>query len=171
MTDETVASVMGAMKDFYIKGGNYKIDNEGNSMLWRLYINADNKLYYKFFNSDVLVWDDATIDQEKVTGTELRTTNEKILGYDCNEVILHCNTGTWKYYFNTKLFIDSRLFSNCLIDSWYPYLLKANAVPLKIVNENADFIMESTAVAVKPMQLDKNMFALPEGVKTKKSGL
>jgi hypothetical protein len=169
ITAKEFSSVMSVGKNFFIKDGDFKYETDGAHQLWQLYINADNKLYHKYSNSEVLIWNDASVNREEVLSTEIYKDAAEILGYKCDEIILNCNIGIHKYYFSSKLHIDGKLYTNCLIDNWYAYLSNANAIPLKIVFDNEQVSMETTAIAVKPMILDKSIFTLPEGAKTSKS--
>jgi hypothetical protein len=169
ITAKEFSSVMSVGKNFFIKDGDFKYETDGAHELWQLYTNADNKLYHKYSNSEVLIWNDASVNREEVLSTEIYKDAAEILGYKCDEIILNCNIGIHKYYFSSKLHIDGKLYANCLIDNWYAYLSNANAIPLKIVFDNEQVSVETTAIAVKPMILDKGIFTLPEGAKTSKS--
>lgn len=169
ITAKEFSAVMSVGKNFFIKDGDFKYETEGTHELWELYINADNKIYHKYSNSEKLTWNDASIDREDVLSTEFHRDAAEILGYKCDEIILNCNIGIHKYYFSSKLHIDGKLYTNCLIGNWYAYLSEANAIPLKIVFDNEQVSMETIAIEVKPMILDKSMFCLPEGTKTSKS--
>jgi hypothetical protein len=65
--------------------------------------------------------------------------------------------------------VDTKLYANHQYGNWYSYIQKANAVPLKMIVDNAQLTMESVATEVKPLQLDKAMFTLPANIKTMKS--
>ena len=93
----------------------------------------------------------------------------EVLGYKCDEVILTCKSGVQKYYFNSKLSVDTKLFVNHKFGNWFDYLSKSNSLPLKSVIETAQFTIESIATEVKPMKLDTKTFELPAGIKTDKS--
>jgi hypothetical protein len=83
--------------------------------------------------------------------------------------VLTCKSGLQKYYFTSELPVDSKLLTNNLFGNCYAYLSKANAIPIKMVIDNPQFTVESVAIEVKPMQLDKTMFELPAGTKLQKS--
>ena len=74
-----------------------------------------------------------------------------------------------KYYFNTKLSVDTKLFKNHKFGNWYDFLSKSNSLPLKSIVDNGQFSLESVATEVKEMKLDKTFFDLPADVKTMKS--
>jgi hypothetical protein len=47
--------------------------------------------------------------------------------------------------------------------------MNSKSVPLKIEIDNAQFVMISVAVEIKPSKLDNGIFLLPAGIKTDKS--
>jgi hypothetical protein len=169
MTDQQWASLMGSTQEFMIKGGDYKSITNGTLVQWQLYINKDNKLYNKLSNSETAFWNDASVQGDEVVNAEVNKNVSEILGYQCDELVLTCKSGVQKYYFNTKLSVDTKLFTNHKFGNWYDYLLKTNSLPLKSIIETVQFTMESTAIEVKPMKLDTKYFELPAGITTAKS--
>lgn len=169
MTDQQWTSMMGSTQEYLIKGGDYKSISNGTFFQWQLYINKENKLYSKMSNSETALWNDGNIQGDEVLKVELNKNVTEVLGYKCDELILTCKSGVQKYYFNSKLSVDTKLFTNHKFGNWFEYLSKANALPLKSIIETAQFTMESTAIEVKPMKLDKILFELPVGIKTEKS--
>lgn len=169
MTDQQWTLTMGSTQEYLIKGGDYKSISNGSMVQWQLYINKDNKLYNKMSNSETAFWNDASIQGDEVLKAEVNKGVTEILSYKCDEVILTCKSGIQKYYFNSKLSVDTKLFANHKLGNWFDYISKSNSLPLKSVIETEQFIMESVASEVKPMKLDANMFELPVGIKTEKS--
>ena len=80
-----------------------------------------------------------------------------------------CKSGTQKYYFNTKLSVDTKLFENHKFGNWYSFLSKSNSLPLKSIVDIGQFTLVSVATEVKEMKLDKSFFDLPADVKTMQS--
>jgi len=169
VSSEQLNLMMGTVQNWYLKGANYKSETNGALMVWQLYLSSDNKLYNKFANSDMLLWNDGAVNADEVIKTELRKGAAEILGYKCDELVLTCKSGVQKYYFSSQLPVDAKLFENHHYGNWYAYLSKANAVPLKIVIESTQFSLESIATEVQPMQLSERLFALPANVQTMKS--
>lgn len=169
MTDQQWTSMMGSTQEYLIKGGDYKSIANGTLVQWQLYINKDNKLYNKMSNSETAFWNDASIQGDEILKVEVNKGVTEILGYKCDEVILTCKSGVQKYYFNSKLSVDTKLFANHKFGNWFDYLSKSNSLPLKSVIETAQFTMESVATEVKPMKLDTKTFELPAGIMTEKS--
>lgn len=160
---------MGNTQNYYIKGGDYKSETNGSFILSQLYINKDNKLYNKFSNSEALLQNDGAVNPDSVISSALNKGVIVILGHKCDELVLTCKSGLQKYYFTSKLPVDSKLYINHRFGNWYAFLSKANAIPLKMTIDNANFYMEAIATDIKPMKLDAALFTLPSGIETKKS--
>ena len=169
VTDEQFTTMMGSTQVYFMKSGDYKSVANGSFFQSQLYVNKDNKLYSKMANSEILQWNDGATNPDEVLKTEVNKGATEILGYKCDELILTCKSGTQKYYFNSKLSVDTKLFVNHKFGNWYEYLFKANSLPLKTIVDNAQFTLESVATEVKGMKLDKTLFDLPANVQTTKS--
>lgn len=167
--DEQLQEMMGNTQTYLIKGGDYKSSMNGKFMQWQLYQNQDNKLYRKMANSEVAFWNDAALNTDSVLSLEVNRNVVEILGYKCDELVLNCTSGTQKYYYSRKLALDAKLFENHNYGNWYSFLEKAKALPLKIVIDNPELTLTSTAISVKPMELSKSEFELPEKMATTKS--
>lgn len=169
MTDQQWTSMLGTTQEYLIKGGDYKSIANGTLVQWQLYINKDNKLYNKMSNSETAFWNDASSQGDEILKIEVNKGVTEVLGYKCDEVILTCKSGVQKYYFNSKLSVDTKLFSNHKFGNWFDYLVKSNSLPLKSIIETTQFTMESVATEVKSMKLNTKNFELPAGIKTEKS--
>lgn len=167
--DQQWTLMMGSKQEFLIKDGEYKSIFNGTLIQWQLYINKDNKLYSKLASSEAVIWNDGNAQGDEILKVEVNKSVTKILGYSCDEVILTCKSGIQKYYFNSKLPVDTKLFTNHKFGNWFDYLSKSNALPLKSIIANAQFTWESVAIEVKPIKLDSKIFELPIGIKTEKS--
>lgn len=169
VTDEQFTAMMGSTQEYFIKNGDYKSVSNGSFFQWQLYINKDNKLYNKMANSETLFWNDGATNPDEILNAEVNKGVTEILGYKCDELILTCKSGTQKYYFNTKLSVDPKLFINHKFGNWYGFLSKSSSLPLKSIIDNGQFTLESVATEVKEMKLDKIFFELPADAKTMKS--
>jgi hypothetical protein len=169
LSDQQFSAMLGSKQEYYIKKGDYKSVTNGTLAQWQLYINTDNKLYNKMSNSETILWNDGSVNSDEILSSVLSKGVVVVLGYTCDELILVCKSGIQKYYFNSKLAIDAKLYANHKYGNWYDYLLKANALPLKMIIDNTQFTMESVAVEIKPMMLEARMFQLPAAAKTDKS--
>jgi hypothetical protein len=168
-TDEQFTSMLGSTQEYFIKNGDYKSVTNGSFFQWQLYVNKENKLYNKMANSETLLWNDGGTNPDTVLEAKVNKTVTEILGYKCYELILTCRSGVQKIYFNSKLAVDPKIFESHKFGNWYEYVSRTNALPLKFVIENAQFILESTATEVKPMKLESALFQLPTDAKTMKS--
>ena len=169
VTDQQFTSMLGSQQDYFIKDGDYKSVTNGSFVQWQLYINKDNKLYNKMANSETLLWNEGAINTDEVVKSELHKDVTEILGYKCDELILTCKSGVQKYYFNSKLSVDPKQFVNHKFGNWYECISRTKSLPLKATIENAQFILESVAIEVTSMKLEKSLFELPENTKTMKS--
>jgi|SRR5688572_18493485 len=169
VTSEQFNSMMGTQQEYYIKGSDYKSVTDGTFAQWQLYIQKENRLYSKFSNSETILWNDGSVNSDSVISVELNKGVTEVLGYKCDEIILTCKSGIQKYYFSSKLSVDSKLFSNHKYGNWYDYMKVANALPLKMIIDNSQFTMEGIALEVKPMKLDNKEFELPANAKTGES--
>lgn len=169
VTDEQFTAMMGSTQEYFIKNGDYKSVANGSFFQWQLYVNKDNKLYSKMAKSETLFWNDGATNPDEVLKPEINKGVTEILGYKCDELILTCKSGTQKYYFNSKLSVDTKLFVNHKFGNWYDFLSKSNSLPLKSIVDNGQFTLESVATEVKEMKLDKTLFELPADAKTMKN--
>jgi hypothetical protein len=169
VTDEQFTAMMGATQEYFIKNGDYKSLANGTLFQSQHYINSENKLYTKMSNSDTYLWNDAATNPDEVIKFELNKGVIEILGYKCDELVLTCKSGIQKYYFNSKLMVDTKLFVNHKFGNWFDIVSKSNALPLKLIIENAQFSLEGTATSITEMKLDNSFFSLPANSKTMKS--
>ena len=169
VSDEQFNAMMGSVQEYYIKEGDYKSVVNGSMFQWQLYVNKDNKLYTKTSNTETLIWNDGAVNPDSVLKAVIKKEVIEILGYMCDELVLTCKSGVQKYYFSSKLSVDAKLFANHKFGNWYDFLLKSNALPLKTIVDNPQFVLESIATEVKPLKLEKAFFQLSANAKTMKS--
>lgn len=167
--DEQLNSMMGTTQEFFIKNGDYKSSLNGSFLQWQIYINKDNKLYTKMSNSASVLWNDGAVNADEVLKTELNKNAIEILGHKCDELVLTCKSGIQKYYYSNAFKIDPKLYENHKFGNWSEFIAKAKALPLKIIIDSPQFVLESTATEIKPMELAATMFELPVDSKLEKS--
>jgi hypothetical protein len=68
-----------------------------------------------------------------------------------------------------KAGVDASLYSKHQFGNWFTYLQNAKAIPLKMVIDNSQLTIESTATSVISMKLNQSLFSLPANAKTIKS--
>lgn len=166
ITSQQLQIMMGGVQEYYIKGGDYKSVTNGSMMEWQLYLNAENKLYSKIPNSGTVFWNDGITNLDSILSMELNPDVMKILGYQCDELILTCKSGIQKYYFNSALKVDASLFKNHLFGNWYDFLKVSNSLPLKMIIESKQFTIENVATEVNVMKINASELMLPVGIKT-----
>jgi hypothetical protein len=169
VTDALFTEMMGTLQEYNFKGGNYRSVSNGTFLQWQLYVNKDNKLYTKFSNSPAILWNDGAVNPDSVLKTELNKGVVDILGHKCDELILTCTSGVQKYYFNSALKVDPKLFENHKFGNWSQYLSQSKALPLKMMIDNAQFSMVSVATVIQPQKIDDQFFALPADAQLQKS--
>jgi hypothetical protein len=169
VTDDQFNTMMGTIQEYYVKGGNFKSTANGSFFQWQIYLYKDNKLYNKFSNSETLLWIDGGTNTDEVIKSEYNKGAVTILGYLCDEIILTCKSGLQKYYFNSQLALDVKSQENLKFSNWSAYISKSKSLPLKMVIENQQFILESIATEIKPSTLNDAMFTLPPNAALAKS--
>lgn len=168
-TDEQLNTMMGTKQEYFIKGGNYKSFLNGQSVTMQLYDYNANRIYNRTPKSDTLYWFDASVNTDGVESYEIKKGAGKILGNQCDVIIMKTKTGTTSIYYTAKYKVDSKLYINHNYSNWAFYVGKTKAVPLKIVIETNQFKMESTATEIKPMKLGQEYFDIDAKTPTKKS--
>lgn len=169
VSDAQLASMIGSIQNWYIKGGSYRSETDGTYLIWQIYNNQDNKIYTKTSNSNNVFYSDAAISKSENIDIAITKNALTVLGYDCDQLILTTKQGSVTFYYSSKLPVNSKLFVNHKFGDWYAYLAQANAVPLKMVMETPQMTVISTATEVKPMKLNAAMFTLPAGAEQVKS--
>ncbi|MGL4629903.1 MAG: hypothetical protein ACRCVT_01760 [Leadbetterella sp.] len=169
ISDQQWTNMLGSTQEYIIKEGNYKSILNGSLVQWQVYNNRENKLYNKMSNSEKALWNDCSVQGDEVLKVEQNKNVTEVLGYPCDEVILKCKSGIQKYYYSSKIGIDSKLFTNHKFGNWYDFLSKSNALPLKSIIETAQFSLESIATEVKALKIDDQELELPVDIQTEKS--
>lgn len=169
LSDQKWTSMLGSKQDYYIKGGFYKSITNGSTLEWQLYNPKENIIYNKSKSPNGAIPIDASQQPDVITNTEIIKNAATILGYTCDELIITTTTSVEKYYFSSKLSIDPNSFQKHKYGNWYDFVLRSKAIPLKIIIDNRQFVMESTATSVSEMNLKNNFFDLPTGTVIQKN--
>ncbi|MBS1759289.1 MAG: hypothetical protein JST23_04115 [Bacteroidetes bacterium] len=168
-TDEQLGNLIGTKQEYLIKDGNYKSFLNGMSVTMQLYDNKSNRIYNRTPKSDTLYWFDASMNTDAVTSFEIKRNTEKILGYQCDAIIMKTKTGTTTIYYNAKYKVDSKLYTKHSYSNWAFYINQTKSLPLKTIIETDSFKMESIAVEIKPMSLGGEYFNIDIKTPVKKS--
>jgi hypothetical protein len=169
VTDQQFTAMMGPTQTYVIKGGNYKTLSDGTLFQWQIYLHKDNKLYNKLTSSPSILYNDGGENKDEVIKVETNKNIAKILDYPCDELVLTCKSGVQKFYYNSTIKADAKLFENHKFGNWYEVLSRTNALPLKMYIDNGQYTMEMTASNVSAEKIDESIFALPTDAKIEKS--
>ena len=169
LTNEQLGLYIGNTQEYFIKGGNYKSLNNGQALSLQLYDFADNRIYNKMRKSDTLYWINTLRNEDTVLSFNFEKKAGVVLGYSCDALVLKTKTGSTTMYYSDRFKVDSDKFRKHYFGNWAFYTQKTNALPLKIIVENAQFKMESTAVEIKPMNLDQTIFKIDSNSPIKES--
>jgi hypothetical protein len=169
VTGEQIGMMIGTTQEYFIKDASYKSRINGSIMVLQLYDPKTNRLYNKKPASDTLYWIDAASSSGDVVNYEIFKNKEKVLGLDCDALVVYTKNDTTTLYYSPKYKAEASLYAKHNYGNWFFFLSKSGALPLKTVFRSRQFIMESVAVEVKPMQLTNNYFAIPPGAPLKKS--
>jgi hypothetical protein len=160
VSSEQMRVLLGEKQEYFIKSGNYKSYTNGVGITMQLYNSETNKLYNETSRSDTLYWFDANVKSDVVISYELVKNKTKILGEDCDALVLKTQNGKTTYYYTSKYPVDFAKYQMHSYGNWNYYLSKAKSVPLKIVIENEQFKMESTALKIEAEQLADDFFTV-----------
>jgi hypothetical protein len=160
-SNEQLTAMVGDTQEFFIQGGYNKSVYNGTKMEWQIYRADENKVYTKVSDSEVIFWQDGAFQNDEILKTELNRAVTKVLDYTCDELILTCESGLYKYYFNTQFGIDAKLYEKYKYTNVAAKLAQIKALSLKSIADTPLFTIESVAIEVKPMKLDKKTFDIP----------
>ena len=166
VTDEQLSAMMGKTQQYFIKGGEYFSTADGTFFQWQRYISKENKYYLKYANSENAYWYDGAINRNPDTLLSQNKAALQVLDYTCDELVFKTKDGIHKYYFTSKVPLDSKLFKAHQYGNLYNFLQYANAVPLKEIIIGKEFNMELVATEVSPQVLDSKLFIMPAEVKS-----
>jgi hypothetical protein len=169
VSDTQLTTMMGAQQEYYFKNGNYVSLTNGAAVLGQYYILKDNKLYTKMANIEAYLWNDATENADVVLSAVVNKNVAKILDFDCDELILTCQSGVQKYYFSEKIAVNAEWFTQHKFGNWAEFISRSKALPLKMVVDSPQFTLESTATSVQKQVLESSFFSLPPGAQTMKN--
>lgn len=169
VSDQQLSDMLGSTQDYIIKEGDYKSTINGQMLQWMIFLSRENKIYIKMGNSDDIYWNDASINKDQVISAQINQSAIEILGYKCDELVLTCKTGVQKYYFNSKIHVNPKLFEKHAYGNWYEVIRRTSSLPLKMILETEQFTLESLASSITPMTVDSKTFNLPNGVQVVKS--
>ena len=128
-----------------------------------------NRIYNRTPKTDTLYWFDASTNTDEVTSYEIRKNAGKVLGNNCDAIIMKTRTCTTTIFYSPKYKVDSTLYTRHHYSNWTFYVSKTGALPLKTIIETGQFKMESTATEIKKLQLSDDYFKIDPSTPTEKS--
>lgn len=160
---------MGTKREFYLQGAFYKDIHYGEFESVMLYCGDVNRLYSYNIGADTIFWMDALGDTlSKISNFKIEESNERILGLKCKKLTIHSRLGTSIYFFSDLYPINPTDFKSHNLNFWNFYTANCKAIPLKIIYENKDIILTSTAISIDQGKLDSELFKIPQGHLEKK---
>lgn len=164
VSDEQFTSMMGDTQQYFIKGGNYRIEANGLVLSWQVYRNKENRLYTKMAVSESILFNEGTENFDELTGIQINRNAATVLGLNCHEVVITSKSGVQKYYFSEKYKMNPSDFTGFAFANWGEYVKAAKAVPLKMVIRTSRIDADITATEISGSEIPDSTFALPEGV-------
>jgi len=166
LKSEQLNSMMGTKQEYYIKGNNYKSLFNGLFTKMQIYQGEENRSYTLTAKSDTLYWEDYSKNKDVVVNFETQKNKDTIMNISCDVLIVSTDKSKTYYYYSSKYGINPEMFIKHNYGNWYYIVSKTKALPLKTVHETAQFILTSTAIEIKPMELDKQFFDILDKNKT-----
>ena len=170
INDMQWANMLGNRLMYYYKNGNYKTTTNGSMVEWQLYVNKENRIYNKIGNSDTVYYEDASIIknlQDTIVQVILKKKAVSILGYMCDEVTACTSTGEHKYYYSSRFRVNPKLFKKHNVGNMAALTKVMKSLPLKMIIDTPEFVLESFAIDVKPLPLSDSVFTLEPRTLTK----
>ena len=144
---------------------------KGFAVQWSLYINSVNKYYLKMPNSDTVKWTDGSLNHDSIISIYTYKNVAKILGYNCDEIVMICTNGIKKFYYSTSNFkVNSKQFIKYKSGNWTDFLLMTNSLPLMQIEQSDKSYTEIVAIKAEKMKLDEEFFKLPKNLIISKVG-
>jgi len=145
----------------YFKEGNYLHTYEGGPMMKDLYKKEDNKAYFKLNNSDTTFWVDCKKPGDEILKISFTPKKEKILGIDCDELVIYYKDKiSTDYYNDDKFGINPDWFKNFIMDGQDQIDQKEKAICLKHKTEYSGFIIIETAISYSKEKIKEEIFKI-----------
>lgn len=168
-TNKQLEDMIGSKQEYLIKDSCYKSFLNGQSITMQLYDPKTNRIYSRNAKSDTLYWFDASINTDEVVSYEIKKNVKKILGNQCDAIVMKTKTGTTTIFYSSRYKVDSKGYENHHYSNWAFYVGKTKALPLQTIIETSNFRMESTATEIKSLELGTDYFNINDKTPIKKS--
>jgi hypothetical protein len=155
---------VGSGSTLYFKEGNYLHTYDGGFFVRDIYRKDDNKGYFKTGPNDTSYWIDCGKRGDQIIKFAFTPKKEKILGIDCDELVIYYNDNIVTDYYNPdSLRINPDWFKNFKLDGQDQIDQKEKSIVLKHKTEYADFIIIKTAISYTREEVDGTIFKLSPG--------
>ncbi len=153
--------VVGSGSTLFFKEGNYLHKYNDGPIMQDSYRKEDNRAYFKMNKNDTIYWVDCRKQGDEILKFSFTPKKEKILGIDCDELIIYYKGKITTDYYNSDLFgINPDWFKNFIRDGQNQIDQKEKAICLKHKTEYANFIIMETAVSFSKEKIDERMFKI-----------
>lgn len=164
LSKKEAKKLFGTEQTLHIKNGKYKSRLNGISKKTHIYPGNDT-LYMTQDAVRAVMWIDAEKQKGEILSHNLTRGAKRVKGMKCDLLTVKTTTGTLYYYFSDKYKVDSKLYAKHQYNCWAFCLEKAGgALPLKLVIDKQDEIVELTYKKISKEKISNNMFALTKGV-------
>jgi len=152
---------VGSGSTLFFKEGNYLHKYNDGPIIQDSYRKEDNKAYFKLNKNDTTFWVDCGKQGDEILKFSFTPKKEKILGIDCDELIIYYKDKITSDYYNSDLFgINPDWFKNFILDGQNQIDQKEKAICLKHKTEYANFIIIETAVSFSKEKIDERIFKI-----------
>jgi len=155
-----LAELFGLNHTYFLKDGDYKLVANGTLLEWQIFRKAENKLVTKMTPIEKSETSELSDKYDQVKKVEVLRNSIKILNIDCDEFIVHCRRGTHKYYLDSRLNIQTKIFTDNEFNRWFAFFSKLGITPLKMIIETETDTCESTAQEISEESIDMNIFVV-----------
>ena len=160
----SLSDLFGTSSILFFKQGDFLEKYKGSLVTQELYKKQDNKMYFKRNYSNTFFWNDCGKPGDRILKFELNPKKEKILGIDCDELIIYYDDRIESDYYNADLFsINPDWFKNFILNGENEIDQKEQAVCLKHKIEYPGFIIVITATSFSRQKVNDNIFQIPPG--------
>lgn len=153
--------ILGRGSTLFFKEGNFLHKYDGGLFKQDLYNKKNNKIYITKVDSDTTFWSDCGMPGDTILNFSFTPKKEKILGIDCDELIIYFKNKTESDYYNSdSIRINPDWLKNFKFDGENLIDQKEKAIFLKHKTEYPNFILVETATGFYREKLDESIFEI-----------
>lgn len=171
VTSQQMKEYLGSVQQYFIKEGYYKSYLNGLSLSYQLYDCKSNRIYNKIPTSDTLYWFDASGKiaeintwkfQKNIDTLYIQKNVDTFIVIVCDAIIINTKNGVTTFYYNQDYSVNPDYFVDHNYGYWNFFISLSKSLPLKTVIETKQYILESTAIEIKPLKLSNDFFTIPD---------